>query len=70
MLTGTASLSGLIGGDIVTLGGNAVAAFANANVGVAKPVTISGDTVSGPIAPTTASLRIRPTANTSGIARV
>ncbi len=47
MLTGTASLSGLIGGDIVTLGGNAVAAFANANVGAAKPVTISGDTVSG-----------------------
>src|SRR3989339_840967 len=48
-LTGTAALVGVEAGDVanVTLGGTAVASFATATVGVAKPVTVTGYTISG-----------------------
>ncbi|HQS23277.1 MAG: hypothetical protein B7Y11_00885 [Sphingobacteriia bacterium 24-36-13] len=48
-LTGTAALVGVEAGDVadVTLGGTAVASFATATVGAAKPVTVTGYTISG-----------------------
>ncbi|MBT9485800.1 YDG domain-containing protein, partial [Sediminibacterium sp.] len=48
-LTGTAALVGVEAGDVanVTLGGTAVASFATATVGAAKPVTVTGYTLSG-----------------------
>src|SRR3989339_509729 len=48
-LIGTAALVGVEAGDVanVTLGGTAVASFATATVGVAKPVTVTGYTISG-----------------------
>jgi hypothetical protein len=45
-LTGTPSLSGLVGGDAVTLGGTGVGTLASANAGP-EAVTISGYSVSG-----------------------
>jgi hypothetical protein len=36
-----------LGSDVVTLGGNAAGAFGDKNVGTAKPVTVSGNTISG-----------------------
>ncbi len=48
-LTGTAALVGVEAGDVanVTLGGTAVASFATATIGAAKPVTVTGYTISG-----------------------
>ena len=46
-LSGTAALSGVVGVDVVTLGGTPVASFADAAVGNAKPVTVTGYTISG-----------------------
>ena len=46
-LTGTPTLVGVIGPDAVALGGSATAAFADAGVGTAKAVTVSGYTISG-----------------------
>ena len=47
--TGTAALSGVLEGDVanVTLGGTPVRNFADANIGVAKAITITGYTISG-----------------------
>ena len=45
-LGGTASVTPL-SGDTVTLGGSAVGAFADKNVGTAKAVTVIGNTISG-----------------------
>ena len=45
--SGTASLVGIVGGDDVSLAGTPVATFANALVGVAKPVTVTGYTLAG-----------------------
>jgi autotransporter-associated beta strand protein len=46
-LSGTASLSNIVSGDVVTLGGTPTATFNNKNAGVAKPVTVTGYTDSG-----------------------
>src|ERR1043166_7708680 len=46
-LSGTASLSGVISGDAVTLGGAASASFADKTVGTNKPVTVTGYSISG-----------------------
>ena len=46
-LSGAASLSGVISGDIVTLGGSSSANFADKTVANNKPVTVSGYTISG-----------------------
>src|SRR5574343_424882 len=48
-LSGTATLVGVETSDVanVTLGGTAAASFANANVGVAKPVTVTGYSITG-----------------------
>jgi filamentous hemagglutinin family protein len=46
-ITGTAAFSGVLGTDVVTLGGSASASFADKNVGTAKPVGVSGLTLSG-----------------------
>jgi autotransporter-associated beta strand protein len=46
-LSGTASLSNLVSGDVVTFGGTPSATFNNKNAGVAKPVTVVGYTNSG-----------------------
>ena len=46
-ITGTAVFSGILGTDEVTLGGSASASFADKNVGVAKPVTVTGLALSG-----------------------
>lgn len=46
-LAGTATLSGVVAGDNVTLGGTGSGTFANANVGSTKSVTITGYTISG-----------------------
>jgi len=45
-LGGTATVAALAG-DTVTLGGAAVGAFADKNVGAAKAVTVTGNTISG-----------------------
>jgi hypothetical protein len=45
-LTGTATVTAL-GGDVVALSGTASGSFADKNVGNAKPVTVSGLTLSG-----------------------
>ena len=45
-LTGTAAITALVG-DTVTLGGTATGAFADKNVGTAKTVTVTGNTISG-----------------------
>jgi hypothetical protein len=47
-ITGSASLSGVVSGDTVTLNtGSATASFASASVGNGKPVTFAGYTISG-----------------------
>ncbi len=46
-LTGAATLSGIAGGDVVTLGGLPAAVFASANVGTGIAVTVSGYTLGG-----------------------
>ncbi|WP_298223862.1 YDG domain-containing protein, partial [Flavobacterium sp.] len=46
-LIGTGSLVGVEGADVVTLSGTPVAVFATASAGTAKPLTISGYTISG-----------------------
>nr|WP_319564646.1 YDG domain-containing protein [uncultured Rhodoferax sp.] len=48
-LGGTAALvsSDIISGDNLSIGGTASGAFANKNVGTAKPVTVTGNTLSG-----------------------
>lgn len=46
-LTGTASFSGLVGSDVVTLGGTGVGTFAGKNVGTGKAVTVTGYAISG-----------------------
>jgi len=46
-ITGTAALSGILGADVVALGGSASATFDNKNVGSAKPVTVTGLTLAG-----------------------
>jgi glycosidase len=48
-VTGNASLVGVVAGDAgqVVLGGTPVSAFADANIGLSKPVTVSGYTISG-----------------------
>ncbi|MBU3658483.1 MAG: T9SS type A sorting domain-containing protein [Flavobacteriales bacterium] len=45
--TGTPSLVGIVGGDVVTLSGSPSLMFANANVGTAKAITVTGYTLSG-----------------------
>ncbi len=45
--TGSAALVGILGGDLVTLGGVAAGAFADKNVGMGKGVTVSGLALSG-----------------------
>ena len=46
-LTGTAAFSGVLGTDLVTLGGSASASFNNKHVGSAKPVAVTGLTLAG-----------------------
>jgi hypothetical protein len=47
-LSGTATLNGQVSGDAVSLvTSNAIAAFANPNVGTSKPVTVSGYAITG-----------------------
>lgn len=47
--TASAALSGVVGGDVVSLNtSGATASFANKNVGTAKPVTVSGLSLTGP----------------------
>ena len=48
-VTGNASLVGVVAGDsgLVVLGGTPVFSFSNANIGLSKPVTASGYTISG-----------------------
>jgi filamentous hemagglutinin family protein len=48
-VTGTAAISGVVGSDSGSVGltGTASGAFANANVGTAKPVTVTGLTLTG-----------------------
>ena len=46
-LGGTASLSGVIGADAVSIGGAATAAFADKNVGTGKTVVVTGLSLSG-----------------------
>ena len=46
-LTGTATLSGVVSGDTVVLGGTPSAVFDNKNIGAGKAVTVSGYTISG-----------------------
>jgi hypothetical protein len=46
-LSGTASLSGVITGETVILGGSTGATFADKNVGAAKAVTVTGYALSG-----------------------
>ncbi len=46
-LSGTATLVGVVGADIVTLNGTPVASFASATVANTKPVTVTGYTISG-----------------------
>ncbi|MHB8520886.1 MAG: immunoglobulin domain-containing protein [Limisphaerales bacterium] len=46
-LAGTAALNGVISPDTVTLGGTASGAFASKTIGTAKPVTVTGLTLSG-----------------------
>ncbi|MCG2612178.1 YDG domain-containing protein [Flavobacterium sp. SM15] len=46
-LSGTPSLVGVVGSDVVSLSGVPTASFATFTVGVAKPVTVSGYTLSG-----------------------
>ncbi len=41
------SLVGVVSGDTVTLGGSPIGTMADANVGTAKPVTVSGFSISG-----------------------
>ncbi|MDD7884414.1 YDG domain-containing protein [Flavivirga sp. 57AJ16] len=45
--SGTASLSGILGGDTVTLSGSPVFTFASANVGTGITITTAGYTLSG-----------------------
>ncbi|MEO8517311.1 MAG: YDG domain-containing protein [Flavobacterium sp.] len=46
-LSGTATLVGIVGSDDVTVSGTPLPTFATVIVGVAKPVTVSGYTLSG-----------------------
>jgi hypothetical protein len=46
-LTGTAVLAGVVSPDVVTLSGTPSANFADAGVGIAKPVTVTGFTLQG-----------------------
>jgi hypothetical protein len=46
-VTGTATLSGINGSDVVSLSGSPTYAFADANVGTGKAITASGHTLSG-----------------------
>ncbi len=46
-ISGTPAFSGVLGADVVSLGGSASASFADKNVGVAKPVSVTGLTLSG-----------------------
>lgn len=46
-LEGTAVLDGIISGDTVSLSGTRTATVVDANVGTDKPVTISGNSLSG-----------------------
>jgi hypothetical protein len=46
-LTGTAALVGVLGSDVVLLGGTATGAFADANIGTGKTVTVSGLSLTG-----------------------
>ena len=45
-LTGTTTIA-VLGSDVVTVGGSVTAAFANKNVGIVKPVTVTGYTLGG-----------------------
>ncbi|MDD2684541.1 MAG: YDG domain-containing protein [Gallionella sp.] len=47
ILSGTASLSGVMGSDVVNVSGTASGAFANKHVGVAKSILVSGLSLSG-----------------------
>lgn len=46
-LSGTGTLNGIVGADLVTLSGTPSATFATATVGNNKPITVSGYTLSG-----------------------
>ncbi len=50
-VTGSGTLTGVYGSDVVTLGGTAVGTFADKNVGTAKPVGATGLSISGGDAP-------------------
>jgi len=45
--SGVAALSGVINSDVVNLGGSPTLNFANKNIGTAKPITITGYSISG-----------------------
>jgi hypothetical protein len=72
-ITGTPGLVGLITGDVVNLDGTASGTFANKNVGTAKPVTITGLSISGTdagnynLTPPTLSADITLLATTNGL---
>ncbi|HEX3385850.1 MAG TPA: YDG domain-containing protein, partial [Mucilaginibacter sp.] len=46
-LSGAAILNGVIGGDVVTLGGTPIATFPGKNVGAGLAITVTGYTISG-----------------------
>ena len=46
-LSGTASLSGILGSDVVSVGGSASGAFSDKNVGTGKSILVSGLSLSG-----------------------
>lgn len=46
-LSGTGTLIGIVGADVVTLSGTPTGTFANKNVGTNKSITVSGYTLSG-----------------------
>ena len=46
-LSGTATLSGVAAGDVVTLGGTPTAVFASKNIGTGIAITVTGYTISG-----------------------
>ncbi len=46
-LTGTATLNGIIGTDDVSISGTATATFNNKNLGISKPMTVSGYALTG-----------------------
>ncbi len=69
-LAGTPGLAGVASGDVVSLAGTAAGAFADANVGTAKTVTISGLSLTGTDAGNYSLTAPTATANITGAATV